>query len=221
VSGLHPDYKADLIGYHVSGRVCTCNHPNAHPPCSTCTHPGHPFGLEVPENWIDMDCFDVLKITLDHAMKFAPSKGFDLDPRSVEGFYSAAWRVPGEGRVLRYYFEPETERALFSAAAPGFHTAAYDTIEAAYVAAELAQWGGYESPRETVYDRAVYIFRPLLGIELSNKHRREDVARAVSTLLIRDEDVSRTLVDLIHARCRSDVPERRLDDAIDKLRGRR
>lgn len=33
------------------GGGCECGAPNAHPPCSYCTHPGHPLVLEVEESW--------------------------------------------------------------------------------------------------------------------------------------------------------------------------
>lgn len=136
---LEPSYKEELLDFDVTGYGCSCNHPNAKPPCAACTHPGHPSGMSVVECWSDPQGMHELAQTVEHATRFAGSKGFVPVGGHVDELYAMSWLR--DGRVLRYLFDVENEVAMFSANnTGGYYTGTYDTIEAAYAVAELANW---------------------------------------------------------------------------------
>lgn len=94
-------------------------------------------------------------------------------------------------------------------------SALQDTPQAAYVAGELAEWGGGDA-----LEVARRITGPVRSIELSAVLTREDLRDATNVLGLGPR-VQDAVVSILLARCRvTGRPAARLEDVINALRGR-
>lgn len=76
------DAMLELEASGVSG--CSCQAPNAHPPCGHCTHPGHPSVLEHVESWESEADWGAYWAMIDHASEQLKAAGF----RRIDDRYS-------------------------------------------------------------------------------------------------------------------------------------
>lgn len=86
---LKPEVLAAMVELEAScdTQGCSCNHPNACPPCSYCTHPGHPYALEVEDSWESPEDYAAYWATRARAARTLRDAGLTEDRGVVFEWY--------------------------------------------------------------------------------------------------------------------------------------